>query len=183
MWIKEKIRNGTCLPGLVVASWRFSFLPYFECSERCAVTRLSASEKRAEVVMLQIMPSTRVPGLMKLLMRNAICLRLLSPLPIACAPMPFLLLYGFFHRVWWLVEKERRGTRLKRWWVFNLFNIYMSYSGLTQALSIWNCLWPLPASLKDPRQCLSYQNLFSGWPCGPASYLKPHSAGLERMWW
>lgn len=33
--------------------------------------------------MLQIMPSTRVLGLMKLLMRNAICLRLLSPLPIA----------------------------------------------------------------------------------------------------
>lgn len=84
----------------------------------------------------------RVLGLMKLLMRNAICLRLLSPLPIACAPLPRLLLCGFFHRVQRLVEMERRETRWKRWWVFNLFNIYMSYSGLTRSLSIWNCLWP-----------------------------------------
>lgn len=54
------------------------------------VTRLSASKKRDEVVMLQIMPSTWVPGLMKLLMRNAICLRLLSPPPIARVPPPRL---------------------------------------------------------------------------------------------
>ena len=79
----------------------------------------------------------------------------------------------------WCIRK-RRGTRLKRWWVFNLFNIYMSYSGLTWALSIWNCLWPRPASLEDPRQCLSYQNLFSSWPCGPASYLNSLSPGLKE---
>lgn len=141
VWIK--IRNGSCLPGLEACCWRFlfSFFSYLNIVKG-AVTRLSASWKREEVVMLQIMPSTRVLGLMKLLMRNAICLRLLSPLPIACAPPPLFLLFEFFYRVQWLVEMERRGTCLKRWWVFNLFNIYMSYSGLTRALSIWNCLWP-----------------------------------------
>lgn len=88
----------------------FSFPPCFEHSERFAVTRLSTSLKREKVVMLQIMPSARVLGLMKLLMRNAICLRLLSPPPIACAPLPLLLLllYGFFSTGfsdWW----KRKG--------------------------------------------------------------------------
>lgn len=72
---------------------------------------------------------------------------------------------------------EGRATRLRRWWVFNLFNIYMSYLGSTPVLSIRNCLWPEPASLKDPRQCLSYQSLFCGWPCRPMRYLKRLSSG------
>lgn len=106
--------------------------------------------------------------------RNLPCL--LSPMPIARALLP-LLFYGLSHRVHWLAEMERRAPRLRRWWVFNLFNIYMSCLGLTPLLSIWNCLWPKPASLKDPRQCLSYQNLFCGWPRRPTRYLKPFSSG------
>lgn len=45
------------------------------------MTRQRAGEDREEVVMLQIKTSTWVPRLMKLLTRNAICLRLLSPPP------------------------------------------------------------------------------------------------------
>lgn len=127
--------------------------------------------------MLQIMASTQVLGLMKLLMRNAICL-VYYRTPIARAPPP-LLFYGLFHRVWWLAEMEGRATRLRRWWVFNLFNIYMSCLGLTPVLSIRSCLWPEPGSLKDPRQCLSYQSLFCGWPCRPTRYLKQLSSGAH----
>lgn len=72
---------------------------------------------------------------------------------------------------------EGRATRSTRWWVFNLFNIYMSYLGSAPVLSIRNCLWPEPASLKDRRRCLSYQSLFCVWPCRPTRYLKPLSSG------
>lgn len=66
--------------------------------------------------MLQIMPSTWVPGLMKLVMRNAICLRLLSPLPIACAPPP-LWVFSTGSSVWWIGKAGGWvvvGARLKR---------------------------------------------------------------------
>lgn len=64
--------------------------------------------------MLQIMPSTRVLGLMKLLMRNAICLRLLSPLPIARAPPPLRLLYGFFPQGLVIGGKGKEGDTSKK---------------------------------------------------------------------
>lgn len=63
------------------------------------MTRQRDGEEREEVVMLQIKTSTWVPGLMKLLTRNAICLRLLSPRPppqIALLPPPPLL-SGLYH--------------------------------------------------------------------------------------
>lgn len=61
------------------------------------MTRQRAGEEREEVVMLQIKTSTWVPGLMKLLTRNAICLRLLSPPPQIARPSPPPLLSGLYH--------------------------------------------------------------------------------------
>lgn len=95
--------------------------------------------------------------------RNLPCLLSLTQLDRALPP---LLFHGLFHRVRWLGEMEGRATRLRRWWVFNLFNIYMSYSGLTPVLSIWNCLWPEPPS-RTPDSVYHIRTCSVADPAGP----------------